>query len=142
MAQDQTSFHDSYGIFYAYNQKLKKHGAKADEEWLKIKQAFMMLEEWFEDRTLYHITGFLIQQGIGIATLREMSEESTKSDFESKLRQEVFQRVIGDGTLAEMSTEELKEKVEEKLEGLEYGRHHAAIHSVLISARVPSPMTR
>jgi hypothetical protein len=124
--------HDSYGIFYAYNQKLKKHGAKADEEWLKIKQTFMMLEEWFEDRTLYHITGFLIQQGIGIATLREMSEESTKSDFESKLRQEVFQRVIGDGTLAEMSTEELKEKVEEKLEGLEYGRHHAAIHSVLL----------
>ena len=124
--------HDSYGIFYAYNQKLKEAGAKPDAEWLKIKQAFMMLEEWFEDRTLYHITGFLIQQGVRIAALRQMSEESTKSEFEQKLRQEVFRRVIGQGMLAEMSEEDLREHVREKLEGLKYGRHSPAIRALLL----------
>ena len=124
--------HDSYGIFYAYNQKLREAGARPDTEWLKIKQAFMTLEEWFENRTLYHITGFLIQQRVRIASLRKMSEESTKSEFEQKLRQEVFRRVIGQGMLAEMSEKDLREQVREKLEGLEYGRHSPAIRALLL----------
>ena len=124
--------HDPYGIFYAYNQKLKETAATPDAEWLKIKQAFMTLEEWFEDRTLYHITGFLIQQGVSIAALRQMSEESTKREFEQKLRQEVFRRVIGRGMLVEMSEEALREQVKDKLEGLEYGRHSRAIRALLL----------
>ena len=90
--------HDSYGIFHAYNQKLKVAEAKS-AEWLKIKQAFMILEEWFEDRTLYHITGFLIHLGVSISALRKLSEKTTKSGFEWKLRQEVFGRIIGQGVL-------------------------------------------
>ncbi len=62
--------HDAYGIFYAYSKKLKDDSNKPEDEWLKIKQAFMMLEEWFEDRTLYHIVGFLIQQGVGVEEIR------------------------------------------------------------------------
>ena len=124
--------HDPYGIFYAYNQKLKEAVAKPDDEWLKIKHTFMMLEEWFEDRTLYHITGFLIQQRVGIAALLDMSKESTKSEFEQKLRQEVFRRVMGQGTLAEMSEEDLIEHVREKLEGLEYGTHSTVIRALLL----------
>ena len=124
--------HDSYGIFYAYNQKLKEAEASPYAEWLKIKQAFMMLEEWFEDRTLYHITGFLIQQKISIAALRDMSVDSAKDKFEQKLRQEVFRRVIGQGTLAEMSEEDLSERVRDKLEELEYGSHSLAIRALLL----------
>ena len=124
--------HDSYGIFYAYNQKLKEAEASPYAEWLKIKQAFMMLEEWFEDRTLYHITGFLIQQKISIAALQDMSVESTKDKFEQKLRQEVFRRVIGQGMLAKMSEEDLSERVRDKLEELEYGSHSLAIRALLL----------
>jgi uncharacterized protein with ParB-like and HNH nuclease domain len=78
--------HDAYGIFYAYSKKLKDDGIPSDVEWLKIKQLFMMLEEWFEDRTLYHIVGFLIQQGVGVDKIRLLSEQTTKSIFEWKLR--------------------------------------------------------
>ena len=124
--------HDSYGIFYAYNQKLKEAEASPYAEWLKIKQAFMMLEEWFENRTLYHITGFLIQQKVSIAVLRDMSEESTKDKFEQKLRQEVFRRVIGQGMLAEMSEEDLRERVRDTLEEQEYGSHSPAIRALLL----------
>ena len=124
--------HDSYGIFYAYNEKLKASESTPTGEWLKIKQTFMMLEEWFEDRTLYHITGFLIQEGIGIPKLKEMSEESTKTQFEQKLRQEVFRRVIGEGTLLEMTDEELSERVGDRLDRVEYGTHSSTIRSLLL----------
>jgi hypothetical protein len=42
--------HDAYGVFYTFSERLKK----ADEasEWLAVKQTFMSLEEWYEDRRL------------------------------------------------------------------------------------------
>ena len=45
---------DEHGIFHAYSRKLKVSGATS-KEWLRIKQTFMMLEEWFEDRTLCRV---------------------------------------------------------------------------------------
>ena len=123
--------HDPYGIFHAYNQKLKVANSKS-AEWLKIKQAFMMLEEWFEDRTLYHITGFLIHQGVSISALRQLSEETTKSGFELKLRQEVFRRIIGLGVLEELDEEDLRERVRERIEDMEYGRNSSAIRALLL----------
>jgi hypothetical protein len=44
---------DAYGIFYAFNSKLKAQGASPEFEWRRVKQTFMMLEEWFEDRVLF-----------------------------------------------------------------------------------------
>jgi len=124
--------HDAYGVFYAYNLKLKVGGAKPRNEWLKIKQAFMQLEEWFEDRTLYHIVGFLIHQGVSIAALRRFSDAGTKKDFERKLREEVFRRVIGDSQLKELDVSLLTEQVRERIGNLEYRRHPQPIRSLLL----------
>ena len=57
---------DAYGLFYTFNQRLKEDGATPESEWLKIKQTYLMLEEWFEDRTLYHMVGFLVSQNMAI----------------------------------------------------------------------------
>ena len=124
--------HDIYGIFYAYNLKLKTGGAKPKSEWLKIKQAFMQLEEWFEDRTLYHIVGYLIYQGVSIGTLRKLSEASTKSEFEQKLRQEVFEYAIGRESLTELDDISLTAQVREELGRLDYDNHPQAIRSLLL----------
>ena len=66
--------HDAYAIFYAYNKKLKEEGLEAKDEWLRVKQTFMLLEEWYEDRTLFHIVGFLVQQGMEIAQIQALAE--------------------------------------------------------------------
>ena len=124
--------HDSYGIFYAFNQKFNDEGSRPESVWLEIKQAFMTLEEWYENRTLYHIIGFLIQQGISISKLRKMSEQCTKSDFEHKLRQEIFHRVIGPEILSDMSTDELNDCVSNRLGELAYGPHSKIIKDLLI----------
>ena len=124
--------HDPYEIFHAYNLKLKNGQTSLKNEWLRIKQAYMMLEEWYEDRTLYHITGFLIQQGVSIAELRKLSESNTKSDFQQELRQKIFSRVIGLESLIDMNDEDIAERIRDWLENLEYGKHNSNIRALLL----------
>lgn len=127
-----TARHDAYRVFYAYSEKLNDQGITPEDEWLKIKQTFMMLEEWFEDRKLYHIVGFLIHQGIGINKIRLLSESTTKSAFEQKLREKIFTTVIRGASLNELDEQEIREQVSETLNNLEYGRHSSRIRSVLL----------
>ncbi len=124
--------HDTYGIFYLFSQKLRAAGASPKHEWRKLKQAFLMLEEWFEDRALYHMIGFLVTEGMGINAIRELSGKCTKSEFECRLRQEIFARVIGGQPPEEMEEQSVRERVVEKLEALEYGPHRVKIKSVLL----------
>lgn len=123
--------HDEHSIFHAYSKKLKISGATS-KEWLRIKQTFMMLEEWFEDRTLYHIVGFLIHQGMDVAHICELSLQTTKSAFERKLRKAVFARTIGDEDLDILTLESLNTSISERLGELEYGRHSSSIRSLLL----------
>jgi len=126
--------HDAYGIFYAFGQKLKAAGASPEQEWRKIKQTFMMVEEWFEDRILYHIVGFLVSERMSIGKISELSKQCTKSEFEQKLRREVFSRAIGGPPPADMNEAAIRTQVEDRLETLEYGngQHRPRIKSLLL----------
>ncbi|MBU4389625.1 MAG: DUF262 domain-containing HNH endonuclease family protein [Proteobacteria bacterium] len=126
------AIHDALGIFYAFSQKLKAPEASPEQEWRKIKQAFLMLEEWFEDRVLYHMVGFLVTEGMGINAIRDLSADCTKSEFERRLLREIFTRVIGGQLSESMDTETIRECVEEKLEDCEYRLHRAKIKSLLL----------
>ncbi len=124
--------HDAYEIFYSFSQKLKAAGASPEQEWRKIKQAFLMLEEWFEDRTLFHMVGFLVTEGMGINSIRELSANCTKSEFQHRLRREIFTRVIGGQPPEGMEEQAIRDRVEEKLDDLEYVRHRVKIKSLLL----------
>jgi hypothetical protein len=124
--------HDDYGIFYAFSQKLKAAEASPEQEWRKIKQTFMLLEEWFEDRILYHVAGFLVSEGMHIGEISELSRHCTKTEFERKLRGEIYARVIGGQLPEEMNEEAIRTPVTDKLEELEYGLHRAKIKSLLL----------
>ncbi len=128
----QETAHDTYRIFYAFSQKLNAPGASPEQEWRKIKQTFLMLEEWFEDRILYHMVGFLVTEGMGINSIRELSENCSKSEFERRLRQEIFTKVIGSQPPEGMEEQAIYNCVLEKLEDLEYGLHRVKIKSVLL----------
>jgi hypothetical protein len=123
---------DAYGIFYAFNSKLKAQGANPEFEWRRVKQTFMMLEEWFEDRVLYHVIGFLVSEGVSLAEIRELSNHCTKSEFEQKLRRKVFSKVISGEFPENASEEEIRIRVNDVLEDLEYGYRRAKIRSVLL----------
>jgi hypothetical protein len=124
--------HNEYWIFYAFSQKLKATGHSPEREWLKIKQTFMELEEWFEDRILYHIVGFLVSEGMSIRAIRELSKNCTKSKFEQKLRREAFAKTIDSQPHEDMGEETIRTHVAGKLEELEYGPHNGKIKSILL----------
>lgn len=92
----------------------------------------MMLEEWFENRRLYHIVGFLVHQGMDITELRSLSSECTKSEFEDRLRQAIFDRVVSEHSITYTDESALHDLVAETLAGLEYGHNHALIRSLLL----------
>lgn len=123
---------DAYGIFYTFNERLNAPDATPEREWRNIKQAFMMLEEWFEDRTLYHMIGFLVSERVSIDELRSFSKDTTKSRFEHLLRQDIYERTIGED-LPECPEEEIvREQVMECLDSLSYGQNSRKIRSLLL----------
>lgn len=123
---------DAYGIFYAFSQKLKAPEASLKKEWLKVKQTYLMLEEWFEDRVLYHMVGYLVSEGMDINAIRGLSINSTKSSFEETLRRVIFRLAIGSEAPENMDEESVREDIEERLENLKYGSHSAKLKSILL----------
>lgn len=84
-----------YSVFHHYSRLLTAPGASAQALWQQVKNTCMLLEEWFEDRRLYHIIGFLVQQGVSVAELFALSQGIPKSQFEQRLRQRVFVQLTG-----------------------------------------------
>jgi hypothetical protein len=123
---------DEYKVFYSFNQKLGEPGTTLENEWLEIKREFMRLQEWFEDerRIAYHIVGFLVTQSVGLAEIRELSKECTKSQFDRRLRDRVYQSVMG--APAVPPEEELRTRLTAHLDSLEYGRDSKKIRSILL----------
>jgi hypothetical protein len=80
---------DKLKVFLQFNKQLNKPLNKdsttkiyVTEEWLKVKQCFMSLEEWYSNKALFHLIGYLVAQGETVTSLFDLSESSTsKYDF-------------------------------------------------------------
>jgi hypothetical protein len=126
--------HDTYAIFYAFNHRLKG-GAKPESEWLRVKEEFMRLEEWFEDRALYHMVGYLVIEGVTLGALRGLAQQGTKSEFDQRLRMRVFEEVIDSDVPDGLRPDEVRARISERLGNLEYDgsqRSRQEIRSILL----------
>lgn len=114
---------EDYGVFTHFTGVLSTERS-ADREWQRVKELFMTLEEWFEDRELFHILGFILQKSrdsIGtIADLVTESRSSRKAEFAASLRSLVF-RIILDKTLKNMTTDEIANQVRSFCSDIGYG---------------------
>lgn len=124
--------HDAYAVFYTFNRKLKAPGTTPEEEWRRIKQRFLLLEEWFDDRALYHMVGFLVSQGMPISDIRVLSADCTKSAFERRLRQEIFKRTMDEDMPDPTGRDEIRGCVANQLEELSYTSRQGKIRAVLL----------
>jgi len=63
----------------------------AEYLWLEVKNYFLTFEEWYNDRDLYHLIGFLIEKGKDntIQNLIKEKQSKTKSDFKDYLISEI-----------------------------------------------------
>lgn len=104
---------DDYSTFRFFNDKFKNHSEKEiNNNWQEIKKYFQTLEEWYNDRELYHKIGFLISTGTIIKDILKGKNEQTKTDFQNWLNTKI------------------QEKVNVDIDELEYGNKH--IRNVLL----------
>jgi hypothetical protein len=107
---------DKYSTFHFFNEKFKtKSENEINDNWQEIKKYFQTLEEWHNDRELYHKIGYLIAIGINIKTILEYKENKSKSDFGKWIDQEI-------------------EKIARKkqVDELEYGQDNGQLINVLL----------
>lgn len=119
---------DDYATFNHFSEKLSRPDADVEAQWLAVKKTFMLLEEWFEDRRLYHLVGYLIWAGVDINDLRSLAAGVTKGEFKESLRARVFQHVFGATAGAPLTADWLADQ----LDGLDYGRNPRRIRSILL----------
>lgn len=104
---------EDYAVFSHFSDLLSAE-LSAEIEWRKVKDIFMALEEWYEDRYLFHVLGFVLNQtGGGLSTITELLADSqafSKHDFAQGLRNRVYRMVLG-SDLSAASPDELEEEI-------------------------------
>ena len=68
-----------YHTFDFFQNLINGEGAK--KTWLKVKQTYSLLNEWFCDREFYHMIGYLLEQGVRIDEIMREWESSSKTGF-------------------------------------------------------------
>lgn len=84
---------EQYFTFYKFLEEDFNNSKDIDEIWLEIKRYFLTFEEWYQDRELYHLVGFLIATGSNLRSLKEESDQKTKILFRAYLRKEIGKKV-------------------------------------------------
>lgn len=126
---------DKLKVFLQFNRLLSEKSADVVQEWLKIKQCYMTLEEWFNDRALFHVIGYLVSQDVAIDTLFDLSQTSkTKYTFRQSLINLVLKKSFG---YQELNT--LPENwIDEALSTLTYDSGSKRLRSILLLFNIAS----
>jgi len=86
--KDLLSFHVFSKWFLEYDVK-----EAIDAIWKEVKDYFLKFEEWYQDKEIYHFTGFLITINIPITELKFAAVGKTKNEFKlylkTKIRHEI-----------------------------------------------------
>lgn len=126
---------DPLKTFLQFNQLFMDKSKSITTEWLKIKQSFMTLEEWYNDRALFHLVGYLITQDFSIDELFLINKQSkSKLLFKKTLILKIFTPLFPSLNISDLSLE----SVAESLMQLSYGRNDQKIKRILLLFNVSS----
>lgn len=82
--------------FHVFNKWFLESGSPSEainELWKEIKAYFLTFEEWYQDKNLYHLIGYLITVGTPIAELKMASATKTKTEFVSFLKELIRKKI-------------------------------------------------
>lgn len=83
--------HDPSYIFLMFASWLGNSSAGIEADWARVKKKFMTIKEWYEDRALFHLIGFLVARGEPLANIMDMRERASgKIAFLEVLVERVF----------------------------------------------------
>jgi len=89
---------DDYATFRYFSEKFKNKSVKEIKfNWGLIKRVFQTIEEWFNDRELYHKIGFLIATSENLNDLLRICQGKRKGEFKSILNLKIIEKIKCDG---------------------------------------------
>jgi hypothetical protein len=121
-----------YSIFNDYSDRLNRTGADPEAEWLKVKQLYMLLEEWFDNRLLFHLVGFLVWKGVKLSHLVKLAAGKTKAAFRRELQASIATSTLGSSQALDLGVEQIREIIAKRLEELRYGVSSQSIRTILL----------
>ncbi|MDD4865485.1 MAG: DUF262 domain-containing protein [Alishewanella agri] len=79
---------DPFYTFTRFQDDLNIKNKTINQLWKAVKDYFMTLDEWYQDRELYHLVGFLVQSGSKVVELKAAAQkpEMSKTMFKQHLR--------------------------------------------------------
>lgn len=113
----------SYHLYLKQYSDYKKNISNETLNWSEIRDLFNQLHEWYQDRLLYHLIGFIVYEQINtVAELNLIYKESNdKDNFANSLKNIINQYFYSD-----------KNKEKFDLETVTYGNNNAQITSWLV----------
>jgi hypothetical protein len=133
---------DELSTFWAFQEWLDDFDGSAWEAWLTFRnETIQILDEWFEDRTLYHLVGVLVAVAPDggeadskvLADLVKARQGRTGTDFDRYLRGQAWRRLLGSAT-APLPTRasDLERKLFDHLAALRYGNATGQLRTTLL----------
>lgn len=120
---------DINSMFLAFNAHLAEGHDDVPNEWDAVKRMFLQLDEWYRDRFLYHVVGFLLSQDVKVAQIRDLARTSgSKTAFRAALIGEVSKIALGAGS-AKIG---LASYVKDRVDAFEYESHGTSIRRLLL----------
>lgn len=92
LMKNKTNDNEYYYTFNKFKKNLDKE-KNAVNIWKEVKDYFLRLEEWYEDRELYHYIGFLIEYGENINNLCEQSRKNDKNIFLEYIKMRITENI-------------------------------------------------
>jgi hypothetical protein len=119
---DFYTFREFYKDFNIEDQESKEE--KVTRIWKKVKDYFMAFEEWFNNRQLYHLIGYILAVGtMRLSGIKDHSENISKTRFLEFLKNHIRSTVVWD------------------LSSLNYEDDHAMLTKVLLLFNIITELT-
>lgn len=128
---------DRLSSFHYFNDLLSKEHITSGRLWDDIKSHFMTLEEWYRDQDLFHLTGYLINEGDSVLELIQFSKTQGKESFRKFLKKRIWER-LRLPNFEGMNRDDLRNELIGYLENLEYGANSSKIKSTLLLFNIAS----
>lgn len=93
-----------YHTFDRFQELITDEGA--ERIWLRVKQTYNLLNEWYADKELYHIMGYLLEQGVKIEELMAEWKVRNKTQFRNVYLRNKVRETVDGINIAELSYNE------------------------------------
>lgn len=137
---------NKYFTFDKYNEDFKEYDEgnvldnSVEKKWKEVMDEFYLCKDWFDDKKLYHLIGYLRYKKIHISKITEKHDEAkSNSEFIKELRDCCVKQALNIKKDEEEDYNNSKENfVREKLNSYNYGETDSTIHGTLLLFNVLS----